>query len=177
MDLHAPEAIGGRDEAVLMRMERKNSAPGQVVGTLLDHPNSAVAVFDRKREIAVLHRGTHALVLEHRNATLEYQTFGATAQSAPERPDPGLAEPRRTQRRRPQLRPAPGGIPECTRGSCPVHCEPSLGVLKPSSTPSAAATWMTAAATWMRHFEPLLCPFARVWGKAVPLRSVPECSG
>src|SRR4051812_9026242 len=142
------EAIGGCDEAVLMRVERENSAPLQVVGTLLDYPDSAVAVFDRKREIATLHRGAHALVLEHRDAALEHQAFGATAQSAPERPNPGLAESGRRQWCRPQLRPAPGGIPECACGSCPIHCEPSVGVLQASFTPSAAATWM-------RQTEPL----------------------
>ena len=61
-------------------MEREDRPAADRFGTLLRDTDGAIAVFDRKGEVALLERSPHALALGRGHPTVEDEALGAAAQ-------------------------------------------------------------------------------------------------
>ena len=100
------------DIARLVRMEAEDAAPAQRRGTFLDLADAAVAVLDRRRELARLERGAHARVFAGRHLAAEDERFGAPADAAVECADAHFVGTASAERLAAYLTVAGAGDPE-----------------------------------------------------------------
>ena len=81
------DGIARDDEAVLMGMEAEHTASESFSGTLLNHADARITVFDRSRELAFLEGAAHSLPFALRHLAAEDETFAAPAYGARKSPD------------------------------------------------------------------------------------------
>ena len=77
------DGIPGHDEPVLMGMQTEHPAAEHFLRTVLDNSDRRIAVFDRRRELALLERTAHPLPFALRDLATENEALGAPADRAP----------------------------------------------------------------------------------------------
>ena len=95
-------------EAGLVGVEREDGAPGEAGRPLFGDPDRAIAVFDRERELALLHRAAHAGMFRRRRLAREDQTLRAPAHARKKRAHAAPARARAPEGRPASDRRAPG---------------------------------------------------------------------
>src|SRR5262245_5235741 len=78
-----------------MRKQHEDAPALDRLWTALDHADAGVAILDRRWKITRLKRRPHALIFARRDASVEHERFGPTADAAERRADDRLVRCRR----------------------------------------------------------------------------------
>ena len=116
--------VGRHDVRRLVGEQAEDGAPPELVGTAVDDADVEVAVLHRAREVTLLKRCPHHVVLALRDSTAEHQSLGAAAHPGPQRAHQHLARARLRQLDGADL--APAGFAESRTRALPSAPHPPL---------------------------------------------------